>query len=146
MKRLLILVVVVVAAGVLGTIEPASACTYQEATAEELLARADLVFEGVALSSRDPNAGVTGISSGDTIIWTFAVDRVLKGLAPDRQEVGTPRGGATCGVDFAAGVRYRVFSVNRDGVHMTFLGSGTEEAPVPPPPPPTDRAGRLVPP
>jgi hypothetical protein len=137
MKRLMVLVVVAVAvsaAGVLGAIAPASACTYQEATPEELLARADVVFEGVALLSRDPSAGAPGISSGDPIIWTFAVDRQVKGSALPQQEVGTPRGGATCGVDFAAGVRYRVYAVDQNGVFMTFLGSGTVEAPAPPPP------------
>lgn len=126
MRRLTILLSVVVAAGVLWTPAPASACTVAASTEAEQLARADLVFEGTARSSHDPNAGAA-ISSGDPVFWTFTVDRRIKGDAAADQVVSTPRSGASCGVDFTVGVRYRVFAVEREGVFVTTLGSGTRE-------------------
>ena len=126
-RRLTILLSIAVAAGVLWIPSPASACTVAESTEAEQLARADLVFEGIAASSHDPNAAAP-ISSGDPIYWTFIVDHRIKGDAAAEQTVWTPRSGATCGVDFTVGVRYRVFAAARDGAFMSTLGSGTREA------------------
>jgi len=114
---------------VLGATSPASACSLAVPlpTEEEHLARADLVFEGLAVSSRDPNAGAPIISSGDPIFWTFLVEREIKGSTGMQQEVGTARSGATCGFSFQVGIRYRVFADTRNGVFMTGLGSGTRQ-------------------
>ena len=113
--------------GVLGAPSPASACSLSLPlpTEEEHLERADLVFEGLAVSSMDPNAGAPIISTGDPIFWTFLVEREIKGSTGVTQEVATARGGATCGYSFHAGVRYRVFASAQNGVFMTGLGSGT---------------------
>jgi hypothetical protein len=143
-RRAAVLVCLVLTAGVLILPTPALACTilFPGPTEAELLDRADLVFEGVAVSSRDPSAGAPVTTSGDPIFWTFAVDREVKGPVGALQEVGTPRSGASCGVEFRAGVRYRVFSVNRDGAFLTYLGSGTREAAAPPPTTVTPPFGR----
>jgi len=111
----------------------AGACTLPPPpapTEQELLAQADLVFEGVAVSRHDPNAGAPITSSGDPIVWTFAVDRELKGTATQPQEVRSARSGATCGITFQIGTRYRVFADVVDGVFWTSLGSGTREVTV----------------
>lgn len=115
------------AAGGLGAPSPVSACSLALPlpTEEEHLEQADLVFEGLAVSSRDPNAGASIISSGDPIFWTFLVEREIKGSTGPTQEVATARSGATCGFGFQAGVRYRVFASALNGVFMTGLGSGT---------------------
>ena len=131
MRRAAVLLVVALAAGVLGAPGPATACTllFPGPPEEELLARADLVFEGVAVTSRDPSAGAPIISSGDPIFWTFAVDTQVKGTAGPLQEVATARFGGSCGFAFVAGVRYRVFATDQGGVLTTGLGTGTREAP-----------------
>ncbi len=132
---------VLAAAAVAGTVfvgaPAARACSLLPGpgpTEQELLARADLVFEGVATSRRDPNADAPTQSSGDPIIWTFAVDREIKGTASQPQEVHSARSSATCGITFQIGTRYRVFAKNVDGVFQTGLGSGTREATVEPGP------------
>jgi len=73
------------------------------------------VFEGLAVSSRDPNAGASIISTGDPIFWNFLVERQIKGSTGPQQEVGTARGGASCGFTFQIGVRYRVFASRQGG-------------------------------
>jgi hypothetical protein len=97
-------------------------------TEQELLSQADLVFEGVAVSRHDPNAGAPIQSSGDPIVWSFAVDREIKGVPSQPQEIRSARSGATCGITFQIGTRYRVFAKAVDGALWTFLGSGTREA------------------
>ncbi len=67
-------------------------------------------------------------SSGDPIIWTFAVDREVKGTPSQPQEVRSARSGATCGITFEIGTRYLVLADLVDGVFWTSLGSGTREA------------------
>ncbi len=79
------------------------------------------------MSSRDPNPGAATIVSGDPIFWTFATERAIKGAPAAPREVGTSRSGASCGVTFTAGHRYRVFANLVNGVYMTSLGSGTVE-------------------
>ena len=108
----------------------ASACSLPPTPAEqEQLDHADLVFEGLAVSSQDPNAGNPVQSSGDPIAWTFAVDRTIKGTAGQPQVVHSARSGATCGIEFEIGTRYRVFAKAVDGTFWTGLGSGTRQAP-----------------
>ncbi len=125
MRRIAILLSVAIVAGVLWMPTPASACTIVPATEEEHLARADLVFDGVALSSHDPNDVADGISTVDPIEWTFAVDHRIKGDAAAEQKVTTARMEPSCGVEFVVGVRYRVFATDEEGVFETNLGMGT---------------------
>ena len=108
---------------------PAQACSiaWPGPSDEELLARADLVFEGIALFGEDPNAGAPVMSSGDPIFWTFRVSREIKGPASQPQVVVSARSGATCGIHFRIGAHYRVFAHLVDGVYRTGLGSGTQE-------------------
>ena len=122
------------AAGVLGTTSPVLACSMSPPvpTEEEHLARADLVFEGLAVSSRDPNAGAPITSSLDPIFWTFLVEREIKGSIGAQQEVGTSQSEASCGFTFRAGVRYRVFARAQNDAFATGLTSGTRQVSDPP--------------
>lgn len=135
MRRVVMMAVVAVALGGLALVgpPPAEACTLPpppRPTEPELVGQADLVFEGVALSRHDPNVAASIQSSGDPIIWTFAVDREIKGAASQLQDVSSARSSATCGITFQIGIRYRVFADLVDGVFWTSLGSGTREATV----------------
>jgi len=99
-----------------GGLSPALACSLAPAPADPALAeqqqfdQATVVFEGVALSSNDPTAGARIQSSGDPVFFTFAPDRVLKGTPGARPVVSSAKSGASCGVTFTVGVRYRVFA------------------------------------
>ena len=123
LRRTAVFLSVALTAGVLGAASPVSACSLSLPlpTEEEHLAGADLVFEGLAVSSRDPNAGASIVSSGDPIFWTFLVEREIKGSTGVQQEVGTARGDASCGFTFQVGVRYRVFARAQNGGFMTGL-------------------------
>jgi hypothetical protein len=114
-------------------------------TDEELDEQADVIFEGIAVSSRDPNSGAEIKTSGDPIHWSFAVDTVVKGMVAPHQEVTSARSGGTCGYVFQIGERYRVYASERNGVLRTGLGSGTRPAP-PEPRPTTTTIPRAAPP
>ena len=132
-RRMLVVAGVLAAATLAVPAPPAAvACTITAPgpTEEQFLAMADVVFEGVAGTHRDPNAGAPVISSGDPIFWTFAVERVVKGAASPVQEVASARFEASCGIRFQEGARYRVYARYVDGVLHTGLGSGTGQAPV----------------
>ncbi len=123
--RRAVMVGVVLAATTLVVPTPALGCTVEPMSDEQYLANADVVFEGIAGPHRDPNAGAPITSSGDPIFWTFTVERQIKGTVAPVQEVASARSGATCGIVFEEGVRYRVFASYAGGVLSTGLGSGT---------------------
>ena len=126
-RAAVVLAVALAAAGVVGAPSPVSACSFSgpSPTPEEYLARANLVFDGLAVASRDPKAGASIVSSADPIVWTFVVDRAIKGSPSLEQEVATARSGGSCGFTFQVGVSYRVYaSAGGDG-YTTNLGSGT---------------------
>ena len=131
MWRALVSVVVLVAT-TLVLAPPALGCSFAgpEPTEAEHVARADVVFEGVAGPHRDPTAGAPAQSSADPIFWTFYVDREVKGDVAPVQEVASPRSGASCGLIFDEGVRYRVFATYDGTVLTSRLGSGTRPAPL----------------
>lgn len=94
---------------------------------QTLFDQADLVFEGVALASQDPNTTATMISSADPITWTFSVEQVVKGTATATQQVTTVRSEASCGFTFVVGHRYRVYAKASGAGFTTGLFSGTRE-------------------
>ena len=116
---------------VAGASSPAMACSpaFGTPTEQELLARADVVFEGVVLGSRDPSAGAP-MSSLDPILYTFAADRVVKGSITAQPVVATPRSGASCGTTFAVGARYRVYARIEGGILTTLSVSGNRQVPL----------------
>ena len=129
MRRMLAVAVFLVAAG-LSWSDPASACSVTEPlpTEAQYIAMADVVFEGVVVGRLDPSAGSPLIGSGDPIIWTFAVDRPVKGSVGLQQTVQSARSGVSCGFTFTLGTRYRVYANFAGGVLQTGFPSGTREA------------------
>jgi len=116
----------------LGASPPAIACSAlpETPTEQQFLDQADVVFEGVALSSRNPNIGARIQSSGDPVFYTFAADRVLKGPVSSQPVVATAAGGASCGDTFTLGARYRIYARNVSGTLTTSSGTGNRLAPL----------------
>lgn len=116
-----------------GASSPAIACSapLTPPTEQQFVSRADVIFEGVYLSSRDPSAGASVVSSTDPIFFTFAADRVLKGGPINSQVVvSSTRDGASCGATFTAGIRYRVYARNISGSLVTDSVSGNRPVPL----------------
>lgn len=130
MRRALAVAVVLVGTS-LYVSSPALGCSVVDPgpTEAELLAMADVVFEGVAGSHRDPNVGAPVQTTGDPIFWTFTVERQVKGTVAAVQEVASARSGVSCGIAFTEGSRYRVYARYIDGVLTTSFGSGTRLLP-----------------
>ncbi len=130
MRRSVLAAVAVVLASlalIAGESSPAIACSPLPAppTEQQFVSRADVIFEGVYLSSRDPGAGARVVSSADPIFFTFVADRVLKGGPINSQVVvASARDGASCGATFTVGVRYRVYARNVSGSLVTDSVSG----------------------
>jgi len=116
---------------VVGVPSPASACSAFEQTARQYFDQADVVFEGVHVSGRDPSAGSTLVSGLEPVFFTFAADRLLKGGPISAQvEVSSSRSGASCGANFTVGVRYRVYASNVSGALTTSSVSGNRPVPL----------------
>jgi len=125
----MVLVIGVAVVAVLAGAQPAGACSIAlpVPTDDELLAQADLVFEGVAVALEEPTTTSTVLSSADPVTWTFSVERVVKGAAPASQQVVTARSEASCGFTFVVGHRYRVYAEEGPTGFTTSLFSGTRE-------------------
>jgi len=95
-------------------------------SADEAVARADLVFEGVAVDVAVPWRGPF-LSSADPVIVTFDVSTVYKGDVPANARVQTVRDSASCGYRFEAGERYLVHVyLKEDGTWGTGLCDGNQ--------------------
>lgn len=131
MRRVLAVAVLLVLAEVSWS-SPASACsvTGNLPTDAEYLAMADVVFEGTAVGRVDPNAGGPITGSGDLIVWTFSVDRPIKGPVALQQAVASARSTSSCGFAFTLGTRYRIYATHDGAVLRTGFPSGTREAPL----------------
>ncbi|HWI04422.1 MAG TPA: hypothetical protein VNT52_11475 [Acidimicrobiales bacterium] len=129
MRRAVAVTVLLVAVG-LSWLGPASACSVTEPlpTEAEYVAMADVVFEGVAVARLDPSAGAPVSGTGDFLVWTFSVDRPVKGSVGVQQAVESARSGASCGFTFTLGTRYRVYAYYDGAVLRTGFPSGTREA------------------
>ena len=119
------------------------ACSCIQLTPNEALANAEVAFVGVVAAIDDPATGPL-IGSGDALRYTFAVESSLKGLPAVSLDVLSSRSSASCGMEFAAAQRWRVFAyADEAGQLQTGLCSGNEllaeNAPIPaatPAPPP----------
>ena len=131
MRRLLAVTVLLVAAG-LSWSAPASACSVSgpPPTDAQYLAMADVVFEGTAIGRHDPNAGAPVVASGELVLWTFAVDRPIKGSVGLQQTVASARSSVSCGFEFSLGTRYRVYGSYEGALLRTSSPSGTRAAPL----------------
>jgi hypothetical protein len=107
------------------------ACSCAMSTPEEAAIGSDAVFTGTVVGTSPiavpPAGGLPG--TGDTI-YTFAVDGVAKGDLGPEVSVLAGGDGTSCGIGFAADVRYLVFA-SIDGAGLTtHLCSGSTELPV----------------
>jgi hypothetical protein len=120
------------------------ACSCPRVTPAVALANAEVAFVGVVAAIDDPNSGPL-VGSGDALRYTFAIEQTLKGAPKVSLEIGSARSSASCGQEFAAAQRWRVFAyADEAGQLQTGLCSGNEllaeNAPLPPQtpaPPPT---------
>jgi hypothetical protein len=84
----------------------ASACScIQWGKPRAELARANGAFVGVFLSRRPLRPPGATTSSLDPYVYTFRVERRLKGTFGKRVEVLSPRDGASCGLEVVRGQR-----------------------------------------
>jgi len=119
------------------------ACSCIQTTPAEALNNAQVAFVGVVAAIDDPNTGPL-VGSGDALRYTFAVESTLKGNPAVSLDVLSSRSGASCGMEFAAAQRWRVFAyADESGRLQTGICSGNEllaeNAPIPaqtPAPPP----------
>lgn len=119
------------------------ACSCMQMTPELALANADIAFVGVVAAIDDPGSGPL-VGSGDALRYTFALEQTLKGDPVTSLDVLSARSSASCGMEFAAAQRWRVFAYADETGHLqTGLCSGNEllaegvpvPAPTPAPPP-----------
>lgn len=108
------MVAIVPAAAFLGVFFPTSvafACTCAPPPSDaEALDDYDAVFAGVPVDHEDPEGDQRIISSARPIVWTFAVDTIVKGDISREQEIISAASGASCGYRFRKGKRYLVFA------------------------------------
>jgi len=111
------------------------ACSCPQMNPQEALANAEVAFVGVVAAIDDPNSGPL-VGSGDALRYTFAVESTLKGDPAMSVDVLSSRSSASCGMEFAAAQRWRVFAYTDVGQLQTGLCSGNEllaeNAPIPP--------------
>ena len=101
MRRLRLLA----ALGAAAAASPASACKCQPLTRAEVVARADGVFVGRAVSVREEKC---------VLYTTFRVERVVKGAFDREVTVTSRRSPAACGVRFAQGGSFTVAANHGD--------------------------------
>lgn len=124
------------------------ACSCIQMTPAMALAGADVAFVGVVAAIDDPGSGPV-VGSGDMLRYVFAVEETLKGAPGVNLDVRSSRSSASCGQEFAAGQRWRVFAnTDETGQLQSGLCSGNEllaeGVPVPSPTPAPLPAGLLV--
>jgi len=129
----------VVALVVMGlTPHPAAACLC--GSPEEGRAGADVAFTGVVAAVEDPSFPGWYASTGDPILYTFAVEEVIRGSPDEFTVVRSTRieGSGSCAIDMAIGERWEIYAHWSDGNLWTTSCSGSQRlaAGIPAPPVP----------
>lgn len=91
-----------------GGAQRARACSCIGWTDAEAFANVDVVFQGT-LQSNDPTEADSPATSG-VVLLDFAVERVFKGEATERQTVLTPGDSSSCGFLGQVGLDHLVFA------------------------------------
>jgi len=102
-----VLFAVLAVATVIGTAEPAAACTCVGRSDTEALEAADAVFSGEVTSAQ--------VSALEPQRYVFDVDLVYKGVVGSRQTVVSPQGGGACGLDLVGPGPFLVFASTSGG-------------------------------
>jgi hypothetical protein len=116
----------VLVAGALSAVpvSTALACSCAQASIQESVGFADVVFTGTATAVEAPPPGDV-VSTADPVHYAFAVDKVFKGPLVDAEIVATTAmDGASCGTSFGIDERWLVFANVADGEIHTGLCSG----------------------
>jgi len=112
------------------------ACSCIQMNQAVALSNADVAFVGVVAAVVDDPGGGPLVGSGDLLRYTFAVEQTLKGEAQTGFDVLSARSSASCGMEFAAAQRWRVYAYAENGKLQTGLCSGNEllaeGVPIPP--------------
>ncbi|KJK47353.1 hypothetical protein UK23_20645 [Lentzea aerocolonigenes] len=129
MKRIVRMAAAVVLTAGMTTVAAgtAHACSCAPATEEQLLARADHVFQGRVLEKV--------VEAPQKVRYRVAVAEERKGDVPDEVGVVTYDNGGMCGVDLAVGKDYLIYATgdSSDGKVDTNLCSGTRQENAAPP-------------
>lgn len=96
---------------------PAQACDCSTGTTAEDAERADAVFTGRLVDSRQ---GTPGRWGNVPTVFVFAVDTVVKGEVTARQEVVTSSDSGSCGVFLSGGGPFVVLGTRADDVSGLF--------------------------
>ena len=129
-------------------VRQAFACSCAEMTIDEAAAMAQAAFTGTVIDEQPVGKATGPIGAvaatapmpggmGGQFIYTFEVDGVAKGDVGERASVLGGGDGASCGMSFAVGQRWLLFTMWDGTVHSTSLCSGNvplgpdEDAPLP---------------
>ena len=143
-----LLLAVILAMGIASLpVSQVAACSCAMSTPEEAATFADAVFAGTVVGETQVGGEMRGAGAmAATVpmpmpfgqsIYTFAVDGVAKGKVDAAVDVLAGGDGASCGMAFAMGERWLVFSTWDGSMHTTGLCSGNValeiggEAPLP---------------
>lgn len=104
------------------TASPSYACSCVDATLEQQVRSADVVFVGTVEQTFQVDQGLVGV------VAEVAVSRVHRGSVPERTDVVTGGGGGDCGVPLQEGDEVIVFgALDDDAVATTTCaGSGAD--------------------
>lgn len=92
-----------------------AACTCGGTSEDSALANADVAFIGVVTQVEDPNSLARfTYSTGDPILYSFAVEEPRKGDMGDYVTVRSYRDEAACGVVMAPGERWSIYAHRQD--------------------------------
>ena len=127
LRRLSVIVLGVVVAGMLMVVAPgtASACSCGISPLADRLSAADVVFIGTPKKGDKPEGDA--VSSADPVRWTFDVDTVHKGDVTQTVDVISALDSASCGIPFEVNRPYLVFGVLDDEAITAGLCGGTEQ-------------------
>ncbi|MEX0630734.1 MAG: hypothetical protein WEE67_06460 [Chloroflexota bacterium] len=92
-----------------------AACTCGGTSEDSALEHADVAFVGVVAAVEDPNLlSWFTYSTGDPILYTFAVEESLKSDPGRFVVIRSYRDGSSCGVPMAIGERWRIYAHRQD--------------------------------
>jgi hypothetical protein len=97
-------------------------------TPEEGRANAQVVFTGVVAGVEDPSFPGWSASTGDPILYTFAIEEVISGSTDEFTVVRSTRneGSGSCAIDMAIGERWEIYASFGEGNLWTSSCSGSQ--------------------
>ncbi|HVE76959.1 MAG TPA: hypothetical protein VND22_09390 [Actinomycetota bacterium] len=103
---------------------PAASCSCVDDHPRIQVRQAEAAFVGRLVGIQEGPLSV--LSGGSDAVWTFEVERVVKGELHRREHVNSPLSGASCGFEVAVGERAGVVLSSEDGAWRSGLCSTVE--------------------